>query len=406
MLRLDSSPIGWRPAFFIFVLLFMLSFRSLARFVLHMELESSEVLYKAATLSFNYVQFGPVRRGLASTLVYVLSPDRLLGTVFFHVLSAAAIAAAMAWLIAQVRAGLFAVLLFGVLAVSLMARWGEDAGRTDMLVATLLALAAWCVVRGRPVLACWPVAIGLFVHETTIVYGLPLLAGLLFDAGRYRGLSRTAALGMAGVLGAALLVYVVMGRLAQPDPHFVASAIRSALPPHKYVDWAIYFGISGSRGVETSVCQNLMDPNYALHVASGFLVIVLFVFALAGRRGAAVKPALFAGLLPFLFMVAVANDMSRWALLGAFNVWLLCVCSNDKGLAPARDLPWLRLAAAAWMLILIQANPQRVDYPIYAPAPLIEQWARKVGGPYTPNVEDALKVCDPDWWQVLDPAAR
>jgi len=38
------------------------------------------MLYSAATLSFNYIEFGAVRRGLAGTLVYLLHPNRMVGT--------------------------------------------------------------------------------------------------------------------------------------------------------------------------------------------------------------------------------------------------------------------------------------------------------------------------------------
>ena len=62
---------------------------------------------------------------------------------------------------------------------------------------------------------------------------------------------------------------------------------------------------------------------------------------------------------------------------------------------------WARIAIAALLLPLHYPYAVWVNYPIYIPSPFIENIARKLGGPPTPNVEDAFRHCDSSWRTVL-----
>src|SRR3982751_1982394 len=88
-----------------FVVLVALSTRLMASAVRRGVLltDESPLLYHAATLGFNYFDFGFVRRGLAGSVVSLLGPDRLLGTAVFHVLCAAAVAGGAATLFLRLR---------------------------------------------------------------------------------------------------------------------------------------------------------------------------------------------------------------------------------------------------------------------------------------------------------------
>ena len=55
-------------------------------------------LYQAGVLGFNYFEFGPIRRGLAGSIVYLLGPDIVKATNWFFLLSAAAVALPVLWL--------------------------------------------------------------------------------------------------------------------------------------------------------------------------------------------------------------------------------------------------------------------------------------------------------------------
>ena len=229
--------IGW-PAVALWLLLVGLSTRLLvSAWQRHVLLtDESPLLYHAATLGFNYVDFGFVRRGLGGALLHLFGDNWLRGTAIFHVLAAAAVAGAACVLFARLARPWPERAAFALLLVALMMRWAEDPGRTDIVVAALLGVAALAVLSGRPVAAALAVAVGLFVHETGFVFGLPLLAGLWLDQGRWRAIGRRAAFGVSAVLGPALLLYLAFDRLPHADARTMVDVVRSHLPPHEHVD--------------------------------------------------------------------------------------------------------------------------------------------------------------------------
>lgn len=387
----------------LFVVLFILSCRLLISTVIHHSFWSSypPLLYQAGTLGFNYFQFGFVRRGLGGSIAYLLGPNLLYATALFHVLSAMCVAALACWLLGRIAAPLPVLVPFAVVMADLMLFWAEDAGRTDMAVAALLASATIAVIHARLALACLCLVVGLEIHETEIIFGLPLLAALYLERRRLRTISVRDAAGAAAVLLSGLLLYVSLDRLPHAGTGTMVATIRSELPRNVQVDWALYFALSGMRGVRNSLCQNAIDPNHVLHALGACVLVLLVTAALAGLRLSTWVRALLASVPPFLFLWIVANDMSRWATLSLVNVWLVCACRRiDEGMDMDRFV-WARIAFAVLLLPLHYPYAVWVNYPIYIPSPFIENIARKLGGPPTPNVEDAFRRCDSSWRTVL-----
>ncbi len=399
----DADSGGRRVAPVLFVILVAVSCRvPLEAFSKHLiRSHYPPLIYQAATLGFNFFQFGFVRRGLGGSIAYLLGPNLLYATAFFHVLSAIWVAALVCWLLSRIAAPPPVLAPFALILVDLMLFWAEDGGRTDMAVAGLLALSAIAVTHTRPVLACLCVAVGLAIHEISFIFGLPLLAALFLGQRRFRTISIRVVVGAAAVILSALLLYVSLDLPSHADSKTMVATIRSELPRSIQVEWALYYALSGVRGVRTSLCQNVIDPNHILHALGAGVLVLLSTFALAGRRLSVWMLALLASLPSFLFLWSVANDMSRWATLSLFNVWLVCACRPvDEGEDVDR-LTWARVASAALVLPPHYPKAVWVDYPIYTPSPLIENIVRKLGGPQTPNVEVALTRCDPSWRTVL-----
>jgi hypothetical protein len=359
----------------------------------------SYVLYQAGTLAFNYFQFGAVRRGLGGSIAYLLSRDAVAATIAFHFLSAACVAATAAWLLRRLQAPAVTRGVFALTMLIIVLRWGDDAGRTDMAVAALLGGATIAFARGRVAIAAACVATGLFIHESSFVFGLPLLLALALQTGWARITPRQR-LAAAAVLGAALLLYLSLDALPHAARRDIVQVIRGRLPVHEHVDWALYFALSGLRGVRASICQNLTDPSYWVHPVSGLIVIGFACAALVPRPRANLAWALLATLPGFVFLSVVANDMSRWAMFACFNVWLVAI-SAPSAEPSSRPSRWLRLAIAAAMFPLVLLRPWPIEFRIYAPSPWIESKVRWYGGPRTPSVEEALERCDPHWNDVI-----
>lgn len=361
------------------------------------------LLYQAATLGFNYFEFGAVRRGLGGSLVYLLGADALAATAAFHFLCAAAVATAATWLFVRLEVRGAARAASAVVMVAIMLRWGDDAGRTDMAVAALLGFATIAMGLRRPVVAVALVCTGLFIHETSFIFGAPLLAALALRSGGWPAFTPRQKGSAAMTLAASFALYAGMALLGQADVPTMVDKVRAKFIAHDHVDWAIYFALSGLRGVRTSVCQNLADPSYWVHPASGGVVMLAAYLALAWRARAEAPAALLAVLPGFVFLCVVANDISRWAMFGCFNLWLLAASAPPR--TGAGSLPgWAKLAIAVALLPLVNARPGTIQFRIYAPSPVLEWAARKAGGPRTPDIEEALQRCDPDWRSVLDGA--
>jgi hypothetical protein len=365
--------------------------------------ETWNLLYQSATIAFNYVEFGFVRRGLSGTLIYLSGLPQVAGTVAFHLLSAACLAAAGCWLIRQSRQSAAVQAVHAGVLMVLMMCWGEDAGRTDMAVAALLAGSVLGLQARRPVLAALALITALAVHENGFIFGVPMLGVLLLTrrlpVQPKRGL--TVALTL---LAAVAMAYAFFDRFPRASNAEISAAIHSKLPNHLLVDWAIYYALGGVRGVSTSICQNLSNPNYPLFLVAGLLVIGTAIAALAGRKWSVWWPSLLAALPPFIFLYLAANDMARWTALACFNAWLVSIAAPAQPL-PGRSRSWLLVHLGVVAVLLVLAHPRwplKVAVPVYSPSPLIEALSIRLGGPVTPNVGVVIDRCDPGWRSVLD----
>lgn len=362
-----------------------------------------QVLYQAATLGFNYIEFGAVRRGLGGSIARLLSDDLILATITFHFLSALGVALTVVWLFRGLAAASLTRCAFAVTALVIMVRWGVDGGRTDMAVACLLGCTAIAFRRGHPALGAACVGLGLFIHESSLIFGVPLLAALVMQGGGWSRLARRQQLAGGAALALALAVYAGMGALPRADAATMVAAVRGKLIAHEHVEWAMYYALSGLRGVETSLCQNVTDPSYWVHPTSGLVVMALAGVALLGRQRTQWTWALLAALPGFVFLCVVANDASRWAMFGCFNIWLMAASAPAPvtavdGMGRGR----LGLALAIALIPLVLYQPAKIEYRIYAPSPLIERVVRELGGARTPSVAEALERCDPSWTEVLN----
>jgi hypothetical protein len=397
-----------------FVLLWVASTRLLvkeARLGWHIA-DGWNLMYQAATNAFNYPEFGFVRRGLAGTLIFWSGLDPLSGSVALHLVSAASLAALGCWLIHRSGRGVLEQAVHAGVLLVLVMFWAEDAGRIDMAVATLLAAGAMALHARRPVWAALALVLALAVHENGFIFGLPLALAVVLGQGRDAWRDRRGAL-MAGVGVIALvtLAYAFFDRLPRASNAEIAETIRGRLPTHVLVEWAIYFATSGMRGVRASICQNLeINPNYGLQIVCAMVVLAVATTCLAGRDRRAWPLVALAALPPLAFLIAVANDMSRWTMLACFNAWLITLLRPSGAAVPPAAhwrVPMLRFALVGVLLVLSHPKvPLRAPIPIYSPSPFLEYLAMRAGAPTTPDVGVALEHCDPAWREVLQQRGR
>jgi hypothetical protein len=93
------------------------------------------IRYRAATLMFNYIDLGAVRRGLGGTLLRLTGLHPLFGLAVFHLLSSVFAAAVFCALIWQRSVRPLDRVLWVTGAAALFLLWSSDAGRTDAVVA-------------------------------------------------------------------------------------------------------------------------------------------------------------------------------------------------------------------------------------------------------------------------------
>ena len=373
------------------------------------------VRYRAATLAFNYVDLGAVRRGLGGTLLTLAGVEPIFGLVVFHFVCVLFAAAVLCIAIGEHATRPVFCGLSAIGAAALFAFWGGDAGRTDVVIAGLLGTATLQVRRPLFAAACLVVALGF--HEMGVLFGVPLLMALWLDR-RWTGQPSVApARGADRSWRAAVALLVVAAGsqlLVERLPHASVGATArwfwERMPHSEFAEWALYFYVAGSRGIQVAVCQNLtLDPYYPLHVASGLAVIVATVVVFDGGQRRGWRAPLLAAVVPFVVLSAIAVDLARWSAFAALNAWFVFAARP----AAAPDIGGRRTLLLRGLLlcgVVSAASPRQDVYTgpaIFSPAPLVDRIAWELMEPRTsPSTGTALRTCDPRWRDLLVPRDR
>jgi hypothetical protein len=370
------------------------------------ELVRGWMYYNISVLSANYLDVGFVRRGLGGTIARLLSADPYAGGFLFHVVSAVLLIAPLVLL--QLRllrnqnaqiASLFAI--FIVLSPQTFLGWSNDIARTDMLVTAAIAWAALALLTNRPLIAAAILLIGSLVHETAVIFGIPLIIVLAASRVRQEPAAIRRHVVAFGMLVAALGLVASLQWLTGPDAATLAASMqqRTPVPANEWYadlrDCAIYMMVAGLRGVRTAICYNGYYQAYLLMVFLSVGVLFLNTLLLGLER----KPlaVLLAVMLPTLFLDAVANDVGRWVKFATVNAWVLSLAFQSAGtLALSR---WRVMLGFGLLALLLAMGSSRVHHT----NPASEQVARWLGFSSAPQVGDWMSHCDPEWRDIARP---
>ena len=361
--------------------------------------------YKAATLAVDFTDFGAVHRGLGGSLARMFTSNAVDAAIAFHFASALGVACVLALLFARFQAPVVRRVVFAVVALALMMRWGEDGGRTDLAVVALLGAATLAWLSGRIVTAALTVGLGLYIHEASVILGVPLLAAFAWrDASRgVPAWQRVRTLLV--ILGAVLAVYFAFQWLPHSTNAEIATRVRERVGNNEAVDVALYFALAGLRGVRAAMCQNAMDPAASVHVVMGIVVIGVTALALAPWRGANRWMVLLAGLPGYLLLASVANDYARWTLYACMALWLFAISAPQAALASFDRrvaLADVACLVAGCVLVLALVAPSRPGiWRGVSPVPRVDEWLYPSPGPKPLGFAAVVERCDPSWRDVL-----
>ena len=361
--------------------------------------------YKAATLAVDFIDFGAVHRGLGGSLARMFTADAVDAVIAFHFLSAFGVACVSAMLFLNFQAPAVRRVAFAVVALALMMRWGEDGGRTDLAVVAVLGAATLAWRSGRLVTAALLIGIGLFIHEASVILGVPLLAACGWRDASRGNLDRQRLAMPLAILAAALGVYLACQWLPHSSNVEIATRVHERVGDNEAVDVALYFALAGLRGIRAAMCENAQDPAAALHLSMGLVAIALTAMALAPWRGANRWMVLLAGLPGYLFLAGVANDYARWTLLACMVLWLFAITAPRAAVdirdrrSTGSDVACL-VAAGVLALALVPATRPGISR-VVSPVPRVDQWLYRSPGPRPLGFAEVVARCDVGWREVL-----
>jgi uncharacterized membrane protein len=311
----------------------------------------------------------------------------------------------LALLFARFQAPVVRRVVFAVVALALMMRWGEDGGRTDLAVVAVLGAATFAWLSGRIVTAALTVGLGLFIHEASVIVGAPLLAAFAWRDASRGDLAWQRARTLLLFLGVVLAVYAAFPWLPHATNAEIATRVRDRVGNNEAVDVALYFSLAGLRGVRAAVCHNALDPAAPMHVVMGLVVIAATVLALAPWRGANRWMVLLAGLPAYLLLAGVANDHARWTLFACMALWLFAISAPHTAVAAAErsavsaDVACLA-AGCVLMLALVPGTRPGISR-VVSPVPRVDQWLYPPPGTKGLGFAEVVARCDPSWRDVL-----
>jgi hypothetical protein len=367
--------------------------------------QGHHLTYNLLTLAINYFQFGALRRALVGSIIYLSVIDLVTAAYLLYGVSVILILIGAYVSLRRITQAGGTILQFVLILGALLLFWSEDVGRTDILVAAILLMAALALVDGSIVLASLYLAIGLQIHEVAAIYGLPLFAALLLEGNRYKNIDLRAAAIATLIIVGGILFYVVVWFLPHANNHFIAETIKPRLPTNYPSDATKFKAdllqiLGGGRGVVDTMCQISHSVHYYIKPFVALLMVALAAISMSGAR-LKWAFAVIATVPPLLFLWMTAADMSRWVALAIFNVWIICAVIDFepvRGAEPeggAKRWAWVRaVGAAAIVPLLFPLTIIPVQAFISYPSPLIEGGIEKVIG--RPTIKP-LDECDPTW---------
>jgi hypothetical protein len=355
--------------------------------------------YDLVLLGNNYFQFGAVRRGLVGSIIYLTGEDLPTAAIYLYFISFL-VFLALAYLILS-RCGSTATRIpFFIILGAVLLIWSAYIAGFDILVGVLLAIVTMTVIRGKIIAASACLAIGLAVHETTVIYGIPLLLALLLDEGRYKKINHTSAVIGGIIIVAAILLFFSLSLLPHSDSMIITETIKSKIPlkySSEATDQALFFLLAGVRGLRLAQCVLHHNINYFIHPFVAIIILYLAILSLSGVNNFKwVAPAL-ASAPPMLFLWFITIDMSRWVAFAIFNVWLVCAVRESQAFGYGVRGNWGQVACASAVLVLISPIAH-VSMATGVPSPLIEKGVEHFFGS---NGFPSFDECDPTWRSVL-----
>lgn len=358
------------------------------------------IVYNGSFLAANYVDSGFIRRGLAGTVSLLLSHDLFTGTVRFQILSAIFLIVPLMILASRVfrgargwMAGAF-LLVFICYSPQAFRFWRNDVGRTDMAVLGFVSWAAVAMGAGRPFVAAAVLLAGSLVHETTIMFGLPLMVAIAWPRMGDLPFRRQVVLAGGALLAGLVAIAVVQWAVA-PPPEEVRRAMLARVPPLSgdlFVDLrdcAIYMMTTGLRGLRTAMCYNVTYQAYGLMAVLGLVVLLVSALALLPQRS--LVGFLLAVVAPYLALLLLANDIGRWITMGVACTWIISATAQaDEGetLGPSRIAFGLVILGALYVVgassvhTVTGSSERLAAWLGYAPPPPTGEW---------------MTACDPAW---------
>jgi hypothetical protein len=269
------------------------------------------------------------------------------------------------------------------------------------LIAALIALAAVAAQARRLLLTAALLGIGLFAHEASLIFGLPLAVAIFVERSQVRPLRS-----FEGVLAAVLLLccvalYASLSHLPHAEVRQVVDTVRARLGIHAASDFAVLTNVRGERGFRDAMCQNSLYPNFFINALAGLVMIACCIYSLAGGTARLWMTCLIAALPPFIFLWIIALDDARWITLSLVNVWLVCALSKQEEGKHGERYGYSRSVCAAVLVLLNSPLLCQTEVSLYSTSPVVNRVISGLRHAYTLGTLTALRYCDPDWEAAL-----
>lgn len=353
--------------------------------------------YNAGANALTYFNTGFSRRELAGTLTHLISADPMIGAAYLHLSTYAALTASFVFLIARHPSMPVRRLMLGLALLAVLLRLSLDVGRTDGLVMLLGLLAAHTAARGAWIVTALVLSIALAVHETGFLVLAPLTVAIAIGHGTWRRLT-------GHVLGSVVAIFLLTGILyvvgLQPHDDIgkiardIHTQVANTAGPSQayYADMAVYFTLSGARGLRTAVCEIWTDPNTPIQWLGAVVIPTMFTVGLCGWRR---WPFLAMTLTWVAGLSLIGVDVGRWVTFAVFSILTFALLESDVRPIDINRRGIL-LVFGAFLLMSAGFTIQRGEF---TPIPLADAVAQRVTNSLSPV--DALAKCDPGWRAYL-----